>query len=119
MGVQIITEEIKSIRKLIPKFATFDISNNHVKGKVIIQRYRKYSFHQEVDVVFEGEIFVRIGRGQKTNWQTSNVLKQYNISKIKLNRFLRNSIYKDVSIRMKYFGADIRYSNDIKKINWK
>jgi hypothetical protein len=110
-------DETKAIKKSLKKWGEIPISNEQVEGIVKIKNYRKYSFSEEVDVVFEGNIFVRMGR-EKRAWHTNTILKTHNISKIKLNRFLRKSSLFDVKTRMKYFGVEIGDYYNIGKIKW-
>ena len=37
---------------------------------------------------------------------------------VKLNRFLRKSCLFEVKTRMNYFGVEIKYYDNIKKIKW-
>ena len=121
MGKYLIkSDDSNTIKKFIKKFNEFSVCNDEVRGKVIINNYRKYSYGEEVDLTFEGEIHVRI-HGNIRSWRKSDILKneQYKISIIKLNRFLRKGIIRDLENYMKFFGVRLRFYDEIKKINWK
>jgi hypothetical protein len=111
------TDEAKAIKKSLKKWGEIPIRGEHIDGTIKIQNYRKYTWCEEVDVVFEGNIFVRIGR-EKRAWHTTSILKTHNISKIKLNRFLRKNVLFETQVRMKYFGVEIRDYYNIGKIKW-
>ena len=113
--------ETKTLKKIITKFSKdISVSNKNVRGVFTVKNVRKYQFRTEVDVIFKGEIQARIGR--KLDWYDSGILTQehkgYKISKIKLNRFLRKSLHKDVDINLKYYCETIKNYYDIGKIEW-
>jgi hypothetical protein len=112
------SEETKGVKNSIKKWGEIPVRSEHIDGVLTIKNYRKYKFNEEIDVDFEGKIFVRIGY-EKRKWQTNSILQKHNISKVKLNRFLRKSALFELQIRMKYFGVSIREYYDIKKIKWK
>lgn len=109
----------KAIKKSLIKWGEFPVDNSSVRGIVTIKNYRKYQFRNEVDIEFKGEIFVRITNENRT-WHSSDILTsgKYRISKVKLNRFLRKSVLKDVQIRMNYFGETIREYQNVNKVKW-
>jgi hypothetical protein len=109
--------ETKGIKKSLKKWCELPICTEHLEGVIKIKNYRRYRWAEEVDVAFEGKIFVRIGY-EKRDWHTASILKSHNISKVKLNRFLRRNCLFDVKTRMKYFGVEIGSYHNIKKINW-
>jgi hypothetical protein len=111
------TDETRAIKKSLKKWGEIPISNEHVEGTIKIFNYRKYGYCEEVDVVFQGNIFVRMGH-LKRAWYGSTIQKTHNISKIKLNRFLRKSSLFDIKTRMKYFGVEIGDYYNIRKIKW-
>ena len=111
------TIETKGIKKSLPKWGEMPISTEYLDGFIKIKNYRKYRFHEEVDVVFEGKVFVRINN-ENRKWYSSSILKTHRISIVKLNRFLRKSCLFDVKTRMNYFGINIKLYENIKKIKW-
>jgi hypothetical protein len=118
MGRYVINDDFsKAVKKSLPKWGEIRISNEYLDGVIKIKNYRKYHHIHEVDVCFVGKIHVKIYRQVKT-WHDSSVLKKYNISKIKLNRFLRRTMLDEVQIRMNYFGVEIRDYYNIQKIKW-
>ena len=66
----IITEESKVIRKALKKWGEIPISNNQLNGVLKVKNYRRYQFRNEVDIIFEGKIFVTI-RGESKGWHDS------------------------------------------------
>jgi hypothetical protein len=109
--------ETKGIKKSLPKWGEIPISTDYLNGVIKIKNYRKYNFSEEVDVVFEGKIFVRINN-ENRKWYGSSILKTHRISIVKLNRFLRKSCLFDVKTRMNYFGINIKFYDNIKKVKW-
>ena len=107
----------KSIKKSLKKWGTIPISTEYLDGVIKIENYRKYIRSEEIDVFFEGKIFVKISY-EKRMWHSSDILKTHNISKVKLNRFLRRNLLFDVKTRMKYFGVKIDDYMNVKKIKW-
>lgn len=109
--------ETKGIKKSLKKWGELPIRTEQLDGVIKIQNYRKYTWSEEVDITFKGKIFVRVMNEKKT-WHTTSILKKYSISMVKLNRFLRKSCLFDVKTRMNYFGVEIKYYDNIKKIKW-
>lgn len=109
----------KAIKKSLTKWGEFSIDNGDVKGVIKIKNYRKYQFRDEVDVEFKGEIFVRI-TNENRSWYAKDILEntKYRVSKVKLNRYIRKSILKDIRIRMNYFGVNVKDYQNINKIQW-
>lgn len=112
------TESSKATKSAAKKFGKFDIDNGKLQGTIQIVNYRKYTVYEEVDIVFTGKIFAKINH--KSEWLDIDTVKKLGkrISKIKLNRFMRKACIFDITCRMKYFGADVRYYNNIKKLTW-
>lgn len=112
------TPSTKATKLAAKKFGSFTIETDKISGVIEIVNYRLYSVHQEVDIVFKGKIFAKVN--SKREWLDSEQIKILGkrISKVKLNRFIRKACIFDVKCRMSYFGADIRYYNDIKKLTW-
>lgn len=111
-------EESIAIKKSLKKWGEVPVKNDYMDGVVRIENYRKYQFVHEVDVTFVGKIYVKVYR-EPRNWYDSSILTTHNISKIKLNRFLRRNMLFDIQTRMNYFGAEIRDYYNITKIKWK
>ena len=79
--------ESSAIKKSLKKWGEFTISNKNLDGVITIKNFRKYQFRNEVDIVFTGKIFAKIDFS--STWLASDVQKTRNISKVKLNRYLR------------------------------
>ena len=107
----------KGVKKSLKKWGEIPISTNYLDGTITITNFRMYGLYSEVDVTFTGKIYVRIGR-EKRDWHSTTILKTHNISKVKLNRFLRKSSLFEVQVRMNYFGVDLRDYYNIGKIKW-
>ena len=56
----IVNSETKSIKKLLPKLGEIPICDGNLDGVIKIKNYRKDTSRDEIDVVFEGKIFVKI-----------------------------------------------------------
>lgn len=112
-------KESQTINKLLKRFGQIKVSTNQVEGVITIKRYRKYTYKNEVDVFFNGKIRVRLGF-TPSDWYSSEYVKKYGtrISTVKLNRFIRKSVFKEVKERMSYFEKNINWYSDIKKLNW-
>lgn len=112
------TPTTKATKLAAKKFGSIKIKTDRISGEIEIVNYRLYSVHQEVDIVFKGKIFARVNSSRE--WLDSEQIKILGkrISKVKLNRFIRKSCITEVQHRMNYFGADIRYYSDIKKLTW-
>jgi hypothetical protein len=116
----IVNNETKSIKKLLPKLGEIPVCDGNLDGIIKIKNYRKYELRDEIDVVFEGKIFVKIINGSKS-WYDTSILehKGYQVSKVKLNRFLRKNMLWEVKNRMNYFGVEIKDYGFINKVGWK
>ena len=109
--------ETKGIKKSLKKWGEIPIHTDYLDGVIKIKNYRRYTWNDEVDAVFEGKIYVRVMNENRT-WHTTSILKKHTISKVKLNRFLRKSCLFEIKTRMNYFGVEIKYYDNIKKIKW-
>ena len=111
--------ESKTIKKLLLKWGEIPINNDEIRGVIKIKNYRKYQFRDEVDIEFKGEVFVRLDVVNR-QWYGSDIMlnKSYNVSKIKLNRYIRKKIFREIQIRMNYFGVDMKEYRNIVKIKW-
>ena len=112
------TSETRAIKSATKRLGEFYVDTNRVKGTVKIVNYRKYSNYEEVDVLFTGKIYAKAKLSNE--WLDSDTIKSMgkNISKVKLNRFIKKALIFDVTHRMNYFGCNLRYYNHIKKIIW-
>jgi hypothetical protein len=115
----IVTEESKRIKKALKKWGEIPISNDNLNGIIKIKNYRKYQFRDELDITFEGKVFVTI-RSEGRGWHDSSILKHkgFSISIVRLNRFFRRAMIRDVQIRMNCFGVSMKDYYDIKKVSW-
>ncbi len=107
----------KAIKKSLKKWGEFPVDTDGLKGVITIKNYRKYQFRDEVDIEFKGEIFVRINH-ENRSWHGVDILTKYNISKVKLNRYLRKNALREVQMRMNYFGSRVKDYRDINKVKW-
>lgn len=115
------TPSIVNTKKVLKKFSeSIPVSNQYIRGVFTVTNYRKYSFREEVDVQFDGEIFVTWQR--KKDWYDSSIMTKsdgkYKVSVIKVNRFIRRNIIWNVTSHLKYFSVDLKCYSDIKKIKW-
>jgi len=118
--------DTKNLRKTILKFSKDipAVGERH-RGVFSITGYRVYNssptgYYIEVDVVFKGEIRASVSAIQQDSWLNSEIKKNknYHISPIKLNRFLRGKLFKDIKNHLVYFDINIKTENSIKKIKW-
>jgi hypothetical protein len=112
------SEEVKKLRRFLSKFGQIEINNELIKGSIIILGYRKYSSFYEVDIEFKGEIFARPPLGRGREWLNSEVLKKPRCSKVKVNRFIRKNLFKELSSRLRFFSITLYDYSDIKKLKW-
>jgi len=103
------------------KNAFFYGSNKkYLEGSFSIKRIRKYQRslpYYEVDLEFKGKILAsKTYSGEK--WLGSEVLKEKDISKIKINRLIRKSISNDINNFLLTFGVEINHNLVVKKIEW-
>ena len=115
------TQNTEALKKLVKKYGNkVPIQNQYVRGTFTVKNYRKYSFREEVDVEFNGEIHVMWAR--KRDWYDSSIMGKkdgkFAPSKIKVNRFIRKNIINSVSTHLRYFCVDVRCYSDILKIKW-
>lgn len=115
------SEASQAQKKLIKKFSfEVPISNEYLRGTFTIKNYRKYSFYEQVDVEFKGEINVFFQR--KKDWYDSSImkipLKNGKVSLIKVNRFIRKKLHRSLETHLSYFSVYIRNYSDIFKLKW-
>ena len=109
------TNEVKAIKKSLKKWGQIHVDDDKLKGVITIKNVRKYPLWWEADVELQGLSYFNYKKGR--NFYTSDIQKE-NVSKIKVNRLLREYVFKHVSMRLKYFDADIQQTHNIKKIKW-
>jgi hypothetical protein len=120
MGYVINDDEAKAIKKLIKKFSGTDISftNGTLRGSFKIVNFRKYPMHHEVDIEFKGEVFAKTSVLDGKRWFSSEIYGQKNISKIKVNKLIKRNLLTEVRSHAAYFGINVRWVENIKKITW-
>ena len=95
----------------------FKVENNFVKGTVKLQNIRFYfGSYVEVEVLFEGKLKARYFK--VTDWFGTELLDFERISKIKINRKIKKSIYDDLRRKLKFFDINLTDYSQIKKIKW-
>jgi len=110
----------KGIKKSLKKFSKREIAsfNDRLRGSFTIVGFRKYQFTNEVDIEFNGEICARHSSLAVLTWFKSDIYSQSSVSKIKVNKLIKRAIFKEVRDQAAYFGVNLRYVTEIKKINW-
>ena len=117
------TEENLGKRKLVKKYGKkIPIQSQVIRGHYQITGYRKYKYHEEVDIIFEGEIYVFFDG--KRDWFDSSFLKYktrrgLGVSKIKVNRLLRKNLIKKITDFVKFFDIELKTYHEITKLKWK
>lgn len=110
-------DEIKSIKKILKKHPEREITPNacSLRGSFVITGFRRYSYHDEVDIELRGEIFARYG-WNGNGWHSSNIMG--NASIIRVNKIIRKNILNEVKTYCAYFGIEIKFVENIKKVKW-
>ncbi len=113
-------DDSKVIKKSLKKFSKREIGsfNDRLKGSFTIVGFRKYQFTNEVDVEFNGEICARQNSSAVLTLFKSDIYNQNGVSKIKVNKLIKRAIFKEVKDQAAYFGINLRYIEEIKKIKW-
>jgi hypothetical protein len=119
-GKCISDDDSKVIKKSLKKFSKREIDsfNDRLRGSFTIVGFRKYQFINEVDIEFNGEICARQNSSSVPTWFKSDIYNQKGVSKIKVNKLIKQAIFKEVKDQTAYFGINLRYIEEIKKINW-
>jgi hypothetical protein len=119
-GKCISDDDSKAIKKSLKKFSKKEINsfNDRLRGSFSIIGFRKYQFTNEVDIEFNGEICARHSSLAVLTWFKSDIYNQKSVSKIKVNKLIKRSIFNEVKDQAAYFGVNLRYVTEIKKINW-
>jgi hypothetical protein len=118
--------ETKNLRKTILKFSKdIPVVGERHRGVFSITGYRVYDnistgCYVEVDAVFKGEIKVSVSSIQGEQWFESDIKKneKYKVSPVRLGRFLRNRLFKDINSHICYFDSCIKNEYAIKTIKW-
>ena len=124
MSRYVITDDnTKTVKKILKKHSKKQVSANNefMKGTFTVKTYRKYEFREEVDILFEGEIYAKYRRPLQPltrEWFKSDILQHRGVSKIKVNKLIRRFLFDDVKTYLAYFGISLRYPEQIKKITW-
>ena len=113
-------ESTKAIKKALKKFSGNDISltNGTLRGSFKIKNFRKYPMHHEVDIEFKGELFAKTSVLEGKRWFSSEIYGQKNISKIKVNKLIKRNLLTEVKNHAAYFGINVRWVENIKKVKW-
>ena len=113
-------ESTKAIKKALKKFSGNDISlsNGTLRGSFKIKNFRKYPMHHEVDIEFKGELFAKTSVLEGKRWYSSEIYGQKNISKIKVNKLIKRHILSEIKAHAVYFGINIKFTQNLKKITW-
>ena len=119
-GKCISDDNSKVIKKSLKKFSKREIAsfNDRLRGSFTIVGFRKYQFTNEVDIEFNGEICARHSSLAVLTWFKSDIYNQKSVSKIKVNKLIKRAIFNEVKDQAAYFGINLRYATEIKKINW-
>jgi hypothetical protein len=119
-GKCISDDDSKVINKSLKKFSKREIDsfNDRLRGSFTIVGFRKYQFNNEVDIEFNGDLCARTNSFVDTEWFKSDIYGKKGISKIKVNKLIKRSIFNEVKDHAAYFGINLRYITEIKKINW-
>lgn len=111
------TPEVKKTKRILSKYNQFEVKTNRISGKVTIKNWRKYNYYNEIDIIFEGEIFAKMDKKQV--WIDSSVLKLPNISLILCNKLIRKYVWKDSKNFLNYFSISLKVGQfQIKKVKW-
>lgn len=113
----------KSVKKILKKHSKKQVSvnNEFMKGTFTVKTYRKYEFREEVDILFEGEIYAKYRRPLQPltrEWFKSDILRDRGVSKIKVNKLIKRYLFDDIQTYLAYFGIRLRFVEEIKKVTW-
>lgn len=119
-GKCISDDDSKAIKKSLKKFSKREIAsfNDRLRGSFTIVGFRKYQFTNEVDIEFNGDLCARTNSFRNVEWFKSDIYGKKGISKIKVNKLIKRAIFNEVKDQAAYFGINLRYVTEIKKINW-
>ena len=111
----------KELKKCLAH-SSMKIQNEWIRGIIELKSFRKYcmSFGPntliEVDISFKGEMHAYHDKFGKT-WYSSDILKQPNTSKIRINKNIRGQSYVSVANFLTMFFGEGHYY-EIKKVTW-
>lgn len=109
----IITEESKTISKLVKRHGTVKIADqSFLRGEFKIKSFRQYRYRVKISVEFRGEIYSKFNN----KWYSVKDLPK--LSKIKAFRLIRRSGLNEINLRLKIFGTSLKYYDDIDKLKW-
>lgn len=116
-----ISQETKNIKNFVLKHSKdIRVKNTHLDGEFTITKLSPRAFNgAEVEVRFTGKIWVKLV--DKENWFERSELKPrdgYRISTIKLHRFLKKNLIKDVADYLLIYNLHIYDYTQIKKVIW-
>jgi hypothetical protein len=113
-------DDSKVIKKSLKKFSKREIAsfNDRLRGSFTIVGFRKYQFINEVDIEFNGEMRARRELFGEHIWFKSDVYNKPEVSKIKVTKLIKSAIFNEVKDQAAYFGINLRYVEEIKKIKW-
>jgi hypothetical protein len=113
-------DDSKAIKKSLKKFSKKEIAsfNGRVRGSFSIVGFRKYEYVNEVDIEFNGEVLARRSSSKAHTWFKSDIYNKPEVSKIKVTKLIKRGIFNEVKDQAAYFGINLRYVEDIKKIKW-
>ena len=119
-GKCITDDDSKAIKKLVKKYSKKEIAsfNDRLRGSFTIVGFRKYQFTNEIDIEFNGDLCARTNSFRNVEWFKSDIYGKKGISKIKVNKLIKRTIFKEVKDQAAYFGINLRYVEEIKKIKW-
>ena len=120
MSRYVINNEVtKATKKLLKQYSEKELPpyNHNVRGSFVITGFRKYSYYEEVDIEFRGDIYVIFGQLSPIEWHSSEIMKR-GASKIQVNKYLREKLFNEVKDYCSYFGIKLSFRNNIKKIKW-
>jgi hypothetical protein len=122
MGYAINNDETKAIKKIIKKFSgnKIDPTNQKLRGSFKITNFRKYPnvVYDEIDIEFKGEIFAKTSLFGGQEWLSSEIYSQKGVSKIKINKLIKRHILSEIKAHAVYFGINIKFTQNLKKITW-
>ena len=111
-------EGTKGVKTAFKKYGALRVENDKVIGAIRFIGYRKYSWGEQVDIEFIGQIKARTGL--KLEWMSSSVMddKSRKVSKVKVNRFIKRCCFTDIKRHLGYFGVKIDDYSKITKVKW-
>ena len=112
-------EDTVILNNLFKKYNySFDIyGRQNVEGSFKIVRYRKYPESTSFHIKFQGKILANIHG--KRDWYDSSILKNPSVSKVRVNRMLRQNIMNDLFSTCDIFSLKYhKWTTKIHKLEW-